>query len=67
MALLSRPLLAGDMFWLDFDSAEIPLGAQMSRCLRCRMVREDAFEVGFRFMNDVDLRSIVSTHQPNSV
>ncbi len=57
--LTSTPLMAGDVFWLAFDDAQLCLGSLFGRCMRCRMVQEDAFEVGFRFLNAIDLKNAV--------
>ena len=59
MVLMPRPIMAGDLFWMSFDDSQVRIGSLLARCMRCRMVREDAFEAGFRFMNDVDLSSAV--------
>jgi hypothetical protein len=59
MVLLPRPIMTGDIFWLSFDDSVLRLGSLLARCLRCRLVREDAFEVGFRFLNDVDLHAAI--------
>ena len=64
MILLPRPILVGDMFWLTFDKASFRIGSLMSRCLRCRMVREDAYESGFRFMNEIDLSNSLAVKSP---
>lgn len=61
MVLSSRPLLPGDVFWLSFNPDEINIGSLFARALRCRLVREEIFEVGFRFMNDIDLTDILTT------
>ena len=61
MALLSRPVMPGDFFFFLFDDSEIQLGSLAARCLRCRMVREDTFEVGFKFMSPVDIQSAIAS------
>ena len=43
------PLGVGDVYRLTFDVAELDLPLCFARCLRCRLLREDAFEVGFSF------------------
>lgn len=59
MVLLPRPIMTGDLFWLAFDDSVLRIGSLLARCLRCRLVREDAFEIGFRFLNDVDLQAAI--------
>lgn len=59
MALSPRPLAVGDIYWLTFDNSQLMIGSLLARCLRCRLVREDAFEVGFRFLTQIDVASAV--------
>lgn len=61
MILTPRPLMVGDIFWLRFSDEDIHINPLLVRCLRCRLVREDAFEVGIRFLNDIDLSHIFSS------
>jgi hypothetical protein len=49
MVISPRPLLPGDVFWLTFDAKRLAIGSLFARCMRCRMISEDAFEIGFRF------------------
>jgi hypothetical protein len=53
--LSSRPLHVGDIYWLTFSEEHLSIGSLLARCLRTRMIREDTFESGFRFLHDVDL------------
>ena len=53
--LTGRPVLPGDIFWLEFSDEHIAIGSLLARCMRCRMIREDTFEVGFRFLHEIDL------------
>ena len=64
--LLPRPIYPGDIFWLEFDASDVHIGPLLARCLRCRLIREDALEVGFRFFQDVDLRNAIVTSQAAS-
>lgn len=48
-------LLVGDVYWLTFDANVVPIDPVFARCVRCRLVREDAFEAGFRFFNEIVL------------
>ena len=59
MLLLSGPIMVGDLFWITFDDEQIHIGSLIVRCLRCRLVREDAFETGIRFLQDVDVAGAV--------
>jgi len=53
--LLPVPLGVGDVYWLAFDQATLPVPPLMARCMRCRLIREDAFECGFAFFKPVDI------------
>ena len=61
MALLPQPLLVGDFYWATIQQEQLDVGSLLARCLRCRLIREDAFEVGFRFMNDIDLNRALAS------
>ena len=54
LVLAGRPGLAGDIYWLSFAEDQVNIGSLLARCLRCRMVREDTFELGFRFFEPVE-------------
>lgn len=54
-ALFPLPIHVGDIFRLEFDRAAIQLPLIFARCVRCRLVREDAFEAGFAFFNAISL------------
>ena len=58
LILFSDPLLVGDIYRLSFERSTIPLEPMFARCLRCRLVREDAFEAGFSFFNPIDLTAL---------
>ncbi|MEO1617402.1 MAG: PilZ domain-containing protein [Planctomycetota bacterium] len=53
--LFPRPLRVGDFYLLTFDHSSLRLEPLLSRCLRVRMVREDAFEAGMKFLEPVDM------------
>lgn len=59
--MVSRPIFVGDYFLLDFPDGTLQIGSTLSRCLRCRLIQEDAFEVGFRFEHDIDLQSAITS------
>lgn len=59
MVLIPRALLPGDLFWITFDSKHVRIGSLFARCLRCRLVQEDVFETGFRFLQDIDLATLL--------
>ncbi len=53
--ILPCPILPGDIFWLEFGNEQVKIGSLLARCRRCIMIKDDAFEVGLRFFEDVDL------------
>jgi hypothetical protein len=60
--LVGRPVAVGDIYWLAFSDDHLAIGSVLARCLRCAMVREGAFEAGFRFFHEVDLASALRQH-----
>lgn len=53
--LLSRPIMVGDMFFLTFESECVHVPPVYARCMRCRLLNEEAFEVGFKFLTPVEI------------
>ena len=49
------PLQVGDIYRLRFDPQDLDLPLLFVRCLRCRLIREDAYEVGFQFFKEIAL------------
>ncbi len=61
--LLPVPLGVGDVYRISFDPQVLKIPLTFARCLRSRLIREDAFEFGFAFFKDIDLESEFSkTH-----
>lgn len=58
LILFSDPLRVGDIYQLTFDRKVLDLEPIIARCLRCRLIRETAFEAGFRFFQSVDLSGL---------
>ncbi len=56
----SVPLRVGDVYKLEIEKGELELPILFARCLRCRLVREDAFESGFAFFNTIKLDEVRS-------
>lgn len=54
-AVFTAPVHVGDVYRLEFAREELDVSTVFARCMRCRFLSEDAFEVGFRFFTDVDL------------
>ena len=49
------PLMVGDIYRLEFDRKSIALPVIFARCMRCYLLREDAFEAGFAFFVPIAL------------
>jgi len=54
-ALFPIPPRVGDIYRLQFDRKTLDLPLTFARCVRCRVVREDAFEAGFSFFSSITL------------
>ena len=61
---LPCPVTPGDIYWLKFADDQVQIGSMLARCRRCIMINEDAFEVGLRFFNDIDLACVVVKTTP---
>ena len=59
--LFPIPLRVGDIYWLTFDRTDLNLDSAFARCLRCRLIREDAYEVGFKFLEPIDVSDAVAS------
>jgi len=60
--LLPRPLHVGDIYRLAFDDTVFNLPLVFVRCIRCRLIREDAYEVGCIFFSPLELSSSLKNH-----
>lgn len=49
------PLNVGDVYYLEFDRKSINIAPLYARCMRCAVLREDAFEAGFGFFCSIAL------------
>lgn len=65
-ALFPVPVQVGDVYRLQFDRSVLDLPLTFARCVRCRLVREDAFEAGFAFFIPVSLPE-KAAEQPSSL
>ena len=64
------PLAArvGDVYRLTFDRSALDLPLTFARCVRCRLVREDAYEAGFAFFTRICLpEQVASTHESSLI
>jgi c-di-GMP-binding flagellar brake protein YcgR len=53
--LFPLPMRVGDFYLLTFERNQLRLEPLLARCLRVRLVREDAFEAGFKFLQPIDI------------
>ncbi len=67
LILFPVPLMVGDIYTLSFDRKVLDISPVMARCLRCRLIRDDAFECGFRFFSDLDLAVATKHEQPDDI
>lgn len=51
--LLPVPIMPGDVYRIEFDRKILDLPMTFARCVRCLLLREDAFEAGFRFFKSI--------------
>ena len=57
----------GDVYRLMFDSSQIDLPLVFARCMRCKLVKEDAYEAGFAFFNRIKLPEVVAGRSNNDL
>lgn len=48
------PPAVGDIYWIRFEK-NVDIPSVFARCIRCRLLREDAFESGFQFFSEMTL------------
>ncbi|MEZ6109211.1 MAG: PilZ domain-containing protein [Pirellulaceae bacterium] len=53
--LSNKALMVGDLFFLVFERGQLDVPPVFARCLRCRFLREETFEMGFAFLTPVEL------------
>ena len=56
-ALFPMALVVGDIYRFEFDRSELDVPMMFARCVRCRLIREDAFECGLQFFASIPLPS----------
>jgi len=66
-ALFPVPTRVGDIYRLQFDRKQLDLPLTFARCVRCRLVREDAFETGFSFFSPICLPDNVAAGRESSL
>ena len=61
-AVFPIPARVGDIYRLQFDHEQLDLPLTFARCVRCRLVREDAYEAGFAFFTPICLPENVTAN-----
>ncbi|MEK6797389.1 MAG: PilZ domain-containing protein [Planctomycetota bacterium] len=61
------PLRVGDVYRLQFDRQLLNLPLTFARCVRCRLVREDAFEAGLAFFVSITLPEEMASASESSL
>ena len=61
--LLPIPIQVGDIYRVQFDRKMLELPLTFARCVRCRLVREDAFEAGLAFFTPIELPEQVASNE----
>lgn len=54
-AISQAPLLVGDVYQLEFDREKLDVPVVFARCVRCRMLRENAFEIALAFFSQITI------------
>ncbi|MFQ5461210.1 MAG: PilZ domain-containing protein [Phycisphaerae bacterium] len=66
--LFPIPVGVGDVYRLSFDRKVLDLPMTFARCVRCRVVREDAYEAGFSFFTPISMpESAQSASESSSI
>ncbi len=51
--LFPLPVHVGDIYRLEFDRRQLDMPLTFARCVRCHLLREDAYEAGFAFFSPI--------------
>ena len=65
--LLPIPIQVGDIYRVQFDRKMLELPLTFARCVRCRLVREDAFEAGLAFFTPIELPEQVASEKGSAL
>ncbi len=60
-ALFPIPARVGDIYRLEFDRMKLGIPLTYARCVRCGLVREGAFDCGFKFFSAISLPEVVAS------
>ncbi len=65
-AMFPVPVMVGDVYRLNFNKSQLDISMVFARCMRCRLISEDAYEVGFSFFNPIQLPKEVQPSMASS-
>ena len=66
-ALFPMPVHVGDIYRLQFDKEQLNLPLTFARCVRCYLLREDAYETSFSFFTPLSLPENVCASSEHEV
>jgi len=66
-AMFPIPVIPGDIYRLELEQNEFELPLIFARCVRCKLIREDAFEAGFSFFVPIKLPANLSSNVKNDL
>ncbi len=58
--LFPLPVRVGDIYRLEFDRQQLNVPMTFARCVRCHLLREDAYDAGFTFFTPIALPTTCS-------
>jgi len=66
-AMFPIPIIPGDIYRLELDQNEFELPLIFARCVRCKLIREDAFEAGFSYFVPIKLPANLGANAKNDL
>lgn len=66
-AVFAMAARVGNIYRLEFDKDKLALPLAFARCVRCRLIREDAFEAGFAFFTPITLPESVAVSEASNL
>lgn len=66
-AVFPIPTRVGDVYRLQFERKQLDLPLTFARCVRCRLIREDAYEAGFAFFSAICLPENVAVAEESNL
>ena len=66
-AVFPIPTRVGDVYRLQFERKQLDLPLTFARCVRCRLIREDAYEAGFAFFSAICLPENVAVAEGSNL